>query len=255
MNKNYLRFILVVALALTSCEYTQTGSSGDRDPASQGNPDPTPTPTATPTPTPSPTATPTPKPTATPTPSSGTAKPLWEAKVADGSSWSAHVMNKLDTLGIDMLNNQPADYSTFCPAYNKFTYTQKKEFFTYLISAMAKYESAFNTNSFYKESFNDSSGNPVISRGLLQISIESGNAYGCGFRNEQELHDPYLNLSCGIRILNRWIGQRDFRIAGKVDGSWKGGARYWSVLRTTSGSYSSIVSLAKGTSLCSPTSL
>lgn len=247
MNKTYLRFLVVLALSVTACEYGENGQTVDRGPASQTNPT-APTPTATPKPSPTPTATP--KPTATPVPSTGSAKPLWESKATDGVNWTAHVMNKLDTLGVDMVDSVPADFATFCPSYKKFTYTQRKEFYTYLISAMTKYESGFDPKQFYQEGFNDSSGNPVISRGLLQISIESANSYGCGFTSSQQLHDPYLNLSCGIRILNRWIGQRDFRLAGKIDGSWKGGARYWSVLRTTSGSYSSIVGLTNGTSLC-----
>ena len=248
MNKNYFRFALVLTLAMTSCEYAQNGNTTDRGPASQTTPGTSPSPSPTPKATPAPTATP--KPTATPVPSTGSAKPLWESKVADGVNWTAHVMNKLDTLGVDMLDVVPADIATFCPSFKKFTYTQRKEFFTYLISAMTKYESSFNPNEFYREGFNDASGNAVISRGLLQISIESANSYGCGFKDAQQLHDPYLNLNCGIRILNRWIGQRDLRLAGKIADGWKGGARYWSVLRTTSGSYSSIVSLTNGTSLC-----
>lgn len=236
--------MLILALAMTSCRYTTDGmKSAGRDPSSQGS-------IGTPEPKPSPTPVP-PKPTPLPNTSSGLAKPLWEAKVADGKNWTLHVMNKLDTLGVEMLDILPTDFATFCPKYNKFTYTQKKEFWTYLISAMTQYESKFNPKARYEEDFSDSNGEPVISRGLLQISIESANSYDCGFRNTQELHDPYLNLNCGIRILNRWVGERDFRIAGKVDSKWRGGARYWSVLRTTSGSYKSIVNLTKGTALCS----
>lgn len=240
MNKNYFRFLLVLALVLTACENTDSDGTGDRGPASQTSPgtSPTPGPPATP------------KPTATPAPSTGSAKPLWESKTSQGVNWTAHVMSKLDTLGVDMVDSVPADYATFCPSYNKFTTTQRKEFYTFLISAMTKYESGFDPTQKYQEGFNDSNGNPVISRGLLQISIESANSYGCGFSDAQQLHDPYLNLNCGIRILNRWIGQRDFRLAGKINDGWKGGARYWSVLRTASGSYSSIVSLTKNTSLC-----
>lgn len=247
MSKNYIRFLLVLALGVSSCDYTDQGMTVDRSPSSQKTPGATPAPTPVATPQPHP---PNSSPTPSPTPS-GSAKPLWEAKASDGKAWTEHVMNKLDTLGVAILNGLPSDYATFCPKYKKFTYSQRKEFWTYLISAMVRYESNFNPKTSYQEGFNDSSGKPVISRGLLQISIESGNSYGCGFKNSQDLHDPYLNLNCGIRILNRWVGERDLRIAGKVSSSWRGGARYWSVLRTTSGSYSSIVSLAKGTALCS----
>lgn len=158
-------------------------------------------------------------------------------------------MNTLDTLGQDILDVVPADSATFCPNYNKFNYNQRKEFWAFLMSAMVRFESNFKPETSYQESFKDSKGNYVVSRGLLQISIESGNAYGCGFKTSQDLHDPYQNLSCGIRILNRWLG-RDGRMAGKVGDSWRGGARYWSVLRTTSGSYPKIVEMTKALPMC-----
>jgi hypothetical protein len=143
----------------------------------------------------------------------------------------------------------PEDATTFCPKYTKLSSSQRKEFWAFLISAMTKYESSFKPETQYKEAFKDSKGNNVISRGLLQISIESANGYGCGFKTVSELHDPYANLSCGIRILNRWMS-RDKRIAGKVDGGWRGGARYWSVLRSTNKPYSSIVAMTRKMSIC-----
>src|SRR5829696_2457230 len=73
-------------------------------------------------------------------------------------------------------------------------------------------------------------GNWVISRGLLQISKESGNGYGCGIVNEMVLHDPATNIACGVRIMARWIGQ-DGYIARRQNGKWRGLARYWSPFR------------------------
>ena len=211
------------------------------------------TPKPTPTPTPKPTPTPSPSPSPTPTePDTGAwdVKPLWESKVADGKEWSTHVYNALDSLGQDMLDVIPADKSLFCPKYSNLSYAQRKQYWTYVLSSMVRFESNFKTETKYTEDFNDSRGNRVISRGLLQISIESGNAYGCNFRTTADLHDPYQNLSCGIRILNRWVG-RDGRIAGKVSGSWKGGARYWAVLRAgDKESYNSIVKWSQNLAFC-----
>lgn len=175
--------------------------------------------------------------------------PLWNGKVSAAKDWTAHVDRELDRIGSDLLETVPADKNTFCPKYQNLSHAQRKQFWTFLISSMVRFESNFKTDSAYTEDFNDSSGKKVISRGLLQISIESGNAYGCGFKTTKDLHDPYQNLSCGVRILNRWMAN-DERIAGKVNGSWKGGARYWSVLRTTSGSYSSIQSWSRALSIC-----
>lgn len=170
--------------------------------------------------------------------------------MADGKSWTDHVDRELEVLGEDLLDVIPADASLFCPKYKKLSYAQRKHYWAFLISSMVRFESNFDPKLSFKESFNDSQGKPVISRGLLQISIESGNAYGCGFKTTQDLHDPKKNLSCGIRILNRWLG-RDGRIAGKVGGAWKGGARYWSVLRAgDKTSYKSIVAWSKDLSIC-----
>ena len=177
-------------------------------------------------------------------------RPLWEDKRAEGKEWTEHVERELEILGQDLLDVIPADQTTFCPRYSSLSYAQRKQYWTFLISSMVRFESNFKPEVAYTENFNDSNGRKVVSRGLLQISIESGNAYGCGFKTTQDLHDPKKNLSCGIRILNRWLG-RDGRIAGKVSGSWRGGARYWSVLRSSNSTpYNSISSWSRGLSIC-----
>lgn len=194
-----------------------------------------------------------PQPTPAPAPvpgGSSDATPLWEAKVAGSRDWSNHLYSELDRIGQDLLDVIPADAGTFCPNYKNLSYTDRKKYWIYIISAMAKFESGFDTNTKYKEDFEDNSGNNVISRGLLQISIESSKGYDCGMTDAQELHNPLKNLSCGVRILDRWVG-RDGRIGGKVNSKWRGGARYWSVLREgDKTSYKSIVSWSKALKMC-----
>jgi hypothetical protein len=154
----------------------------------------------------------------------------WESSQRDGGKWSQYVFDQLPVLGKDLIGKTPADITAFCPGYKNNSLADKKNFWVYLVSAMSELESGHNPDSKYTENFTDAHGRRVVSRGLLQISIESGNGYGCGFKNEQELHDPYKNLACGLRILNRWIG-KDGVISGKSGSSWRGGARYWAVLR------------------------
>ncbi|WP_409479507.1 hypothetical protein [Pseudobdellovibrio sp. HCB154] len=218
-------------------------------------PAPTPAPTPkppTPAPTPTPTPTPAPAPTPTPAPGADTsdAVPMWEAKVSGSREWSNHLYSELDRLGQDLLDVIPADAATFCPNYKNLTYNERKRYWIYIMSVMTKFESSFNTNTTYTEDFTDSSGKKVISRGLLQISIESANGYDCELSNAQDLHNPLKNLSCGVRILDRWVG-RDGRIAGKVDSKWRGGARYWAVLREgDKTSYKTILSSSKNLKMC-----
>jgi hypothetical protein len=156
----------------------------------------------------------------------------WEGKHADGRDWSVHTYDAVSEVASVLVSTVPSDYREFCPDYPSLSASERKNFWMYLLSAMAQYESNFRPALTYRESFRDSRGNYVVSRGLLQLSIESGNGYGCGLKQASDLHDPYTNLECGLRILGRWVA-RDKRIAGN-SGGWKGGARYWSVLRTGS---------------------
>jgi hypothetical protein len=141
------------------------------------------------------------------------------------------------------------DAKDFCP--NGLT----ERNWVHLLAAMVKYESGFKPDTSYKEcskskgTYGSSGkwfdahkaycipGDPrdegvAISRGLIQISIRSGNAYGCGLESPQELHDSATNLACAGKILKRWTAQ-DGVVAGGASGAWRGGARYWSVLRST----------------------
>lgn len=139
--------------------------------------------------------------------------------------WSWMVAKALDELGQDLMKSKPADLASYCPAAG-----DRKQCFIGILSSLAKYESGYKPASSYQESFKDSKGNYVISRGLLQISQESANGYGCGITKAEQLHDPETNLRCGVRIMNRWI-VRDGAVAGGKTSAWKGMARYWSPFR------------------------
>ncbi|MBB1487614.1 hypothetical protein [Oceanospirillum sediminis] len=138
--------------------------------------------------------------------------------------------------GRDLLKTVPDDIEMYCPAYADATRWERMQFWNRFISSLSYFESNHKNQVWYQERFNDAQGRPVISRGLLQISIESGNGYQCGLTNPQQLHDPKTNISCGVRILNRWVGQRDKVVSGNTgwlffSGSWLGAARYWSPFR------------------------
>lgn len=170
------------------------------------------------------------KPVAPPSDTVDVIRARWEAKNRDGAAWSQYVYDQIPVLAPNLLNKTAADIRTFCPNYSNLSTGDKKNFWVYLLSAMSELESGQDPTETYTENFKDAKGNYVISSGLLQISIESGNAYGCGFANQSQTLDPEKNLACGLRILNRWIGN-DGVITGKSGSTWLGGARYWSVLR------------------------
>ncbi|OBP14278.1 transglycosylase [Rheinheimera sp. SA_1] len=146
----------------------------------------------------------------------------------------------------------PKDILYFCPAYPKLHATERRKFWVGLISAMAKPESNFKPQRFYQEKFRDGKGRPVISRGLLQISIESANQqrYGCDIPYPAKLHDPRINLACGVKILSKWVSTDGVIAKHSQARIHKGGSRYWSTLRPKSGHLRAIADFTRKLPFC-----
>ena len=148
----------------------------------------------------------------------------WDTK-AEGAAWTA-----LHDHGAALVASTPGDIDAYCPTYREAGVSARTAFWVGLMSTLAKYESNYDPTVKFTEPFADSTGQPVVSRGLLQISRESANGYGCGIGNAEELHDPQTNLSCAVRILNKLV-VRDGVIAAKVGTKWQGASAYWSPFR------------------------
>lgn len=164
-------------------------------------------------------------------------KPIVESKLvlAWGEAhqdWTSHLVNEIKNSGIKSTVKTP------CPNLDLNTC------FAQLVSIMAKYESAFKTESQYKESFKDSKGNYVVSRGLLQISIESANqsAYKCNIKDATELHNPLVNLSCAVKIITYQANKSGYLMAEPKLGC----ASYFSVCRNSSSANKKIKSYLSG---------
>ena len=155
----------------------------------------------------------------------------WEKSNPSKIEWSEYAFNEIQRQGDVLTKTVPRDIGEFCPNYPSLREDEKREFWVYLLSTLSELESSHQPDCAYQESFPDSTGQLVVSRGLLQLSRESANNYGCGFKTASELYDPLRNLSCGIKILGHWVG-RHGALAGRGPKGWNGGARYWSVLRT-----------------------
>jgi len=171
----------------------------------------------------------------------------------DKAEWTAHTLKEVKDSGI--YKTLPKDVADFCPNYKFLNDPDRFEFWAQFISIMTKWESSYNTNSNtpecrtascvysggcdYKPGYgycmkggHKLDDGIVISRGLLQISLQSAQGYGCAVSVPKDLNDPLKNLSCGVKILNRFI-PKDVSIAGKLNGSWQGATKYWAVLRGT----------------------
>ena len=138
----------------------------------------------------------------------GAARTVWPK-----AEWRAHANREFARSKI--LSRAPSDAKTFCPqGMNLNNWTE-------LLGSMAKWESGFDPNQVYRESFG------VNSIGLLQLSV-SDKAYGCDFKTEADVKDPLKNISCAVRIMEKWT-LKDGVISTPAN---KGSARYWAVLRS-----------------------
>lgn len=172
----------------------------------------------------------------------------WRNVNADGS-WTLAAESAVKATKLPKL--APKDITGFCPVYDQLDTDKRTRFWAGLLSAMAKPESGFKPNTKYVEpDIVDANNQNVVSRGLLQLSMESANqkAYGCGIQKAQDLHKVDVNLTCAARILSHWV-EKDGIIAATSKPA-VGGARYWSVLRAWRGHLAEISGFTKGMEFC-----
>ncbi len=170
-------------------------------------------------------------------------------KVNKDGSWTAAAERAVQ--GTSLATLVPKDVQTFCPAYAGLDAAQRTRFWAGLLSAMARPESNFKPNTVYVEpDIRDADRQSVMSRGLLQISIESANqkAYSCAIKKAEDLHKVDVNLNCAARIM-RYLVEKDGVVAAAAKPA-VGGARYWSVLRAWRGHIDEIGGFTRGLDVC-----
>ncbi len=185
------------------------------------------------------------------------AEPLWEAKhPQSGGRWTEWTVQTLQADGSHLLAGSK-DMSDFCPAYGSISTEQKLKFWTFLISAVAQYESGLEPTLRYRESSmgrDPVTGQHVYSEGLLQLSYQDRQAYP--FCNEfdwqmdrsltvtspqRTIFDPHKNLRCGIRILDQIVGRN-----GRISFS----GHYWATLKPHNSAKRAIQALTNQISFC-----
>lgn len=167
--------------------------------------------------------------------------------------WTEHLYSEISKAK-NLTTIDPKGIRHLCPKYVNLDREKKILFWSRLISIMASYESSYNART----TFNEPSMNGVKSVGLLQLSTLSSSIgeYRCDmvvpqevYRNRnlvyndrykkiigQNLMDPKKNLSCGVRIIDYWIGRDKVMVDNVRDNSdgsryWRGLARFWGVFR------------------------
>ncbi len=116
--------------------------------------------------------------------------------------------------------NEAQDVNTFCPGYNKAPRRQQVICWLRLVGAVVQLESNFKVDDSMHEA----------DLGYASVGLFSLSRRECPLAmTEQLLHNPVLNLSCGIGKMAGLISRHGY-IAGK-DGR-RGASGYWSTLRT-----------------------
>jgi hypothetical protein len=172
----------------------------------------------------------------------------WAKKNTDGS-WTLAAKNAVSAS--KLASSEPKDINNFCPGYAHKIKEEREVFWVGLLSIIARPESNFKPETTYTESFIDGSGKKVISRGLLQISIESANQkkYNCQIAKPEDLHNPAVNIACGVKILDAWV-QTDDVVATYGNSAAKGGGRYWSTLREAKKHLPELTKFTKSLAVC-----
>ena len=140
-----------------------------------------------------------------------------------------------------MLSRQvPRDVRRFCPRFYDLDEADKRAFWAYLFQALAGAEAGLDPTTRVRHTepevavIDKVSGRWVRSEGLLQLTYEDQQRYGCNFDWEHDkvlkaddpektILDPENNLQCGIKILqNQIIDQHKPLLSS---------SGYWSTLR------------------------
>jgi hypothetical protein len=138
--------------------------------------------------------------------------------------WSAELLKAVAAHRPDLDGGNPEG---FVPGYAQLSAEAQAKYWGEFFVAVAKLESDWNPHAFYEEdeSINDSVG-------LFQISYADQQPYGLEPLDPKakSLEDPLVNIRCAVKMMAHWL-RKDGVVAGGSAGKWRGGARYWAVLR------------------------
>lgn len=174
----------------------------------------------------------------------------WETKSRpERKNWSDYTLKVIEAQFSNL--DQATDAVVFCPNYTLLEEKYKLIVWGMLISEIALHESSWNPTTRSKEGTMGVDGvtkDQVYSEGLMQLSYQDTqwSSY-CRFDWSKDkllspkdprktILNPYLNLSCGIRILAEQVARKK-KIVLKND-------IYWSVLHE-GGKFSKVPEMAK----------
>jgi len=161
-------------------------------------------------------------------PSPPTPLAIEKAKLGDDTTWDPEWDHVVETsLPGEMLSSQvPQDVRRFCPRFYQMSDADKRSFWAYFFQALASAEAGLDPQTNVRHTdpevakVDGVTHQMIRSQGLLQLTYEDQERYGCNFDWEADRHlalrdpdktilTPENNLRCGIKILhNQIIKQR-----------------------------------------------
>ncbi|WP_263416692.1 hypothetical protein [Terriglobus albidus] len=178
------------------------------------------------------------------------ATPLSEKKDELGTenawtpAWDAFIEKNLPP---EMLSTKAAKaVASYCPAFSAASEADKRAFWAYTIQAMAAAEAGLKPEATARHTqpavakTDKVTHRPMRQEGLLQLSYQDGQTYGCDFDWQADsrlglkdpartILQPERNLACGIRILKTQIIDQDKPLLSR--------SSYWSTLQPGTQSY------------------
>ena len=152
------------------------------------------------------------------------------------------------TLPQAMLSRQvPRDVRRFCPRFYQMSVLDKRSFWAYFFQALAGAEAGLDPTTRVRHTEPEVAvkdgvtGRFVRSEGLLQLTYEDQERYGCDFDWEHDrllkandpaktILQPKNNLECGVKILAKQILEQHKPLFSNTG--------YWSTLRPGNANYS-----------------
>jgi hypothetical protein len=178
------------------------------------------------------------------------ATPILAKKVELGQEthWNIE-WDKIVELAIppEMVSNQvPRDVRRFCPRFYQMQEADKRAFWAYFFQALAGAEAGLKPTTRVRHTepevavVDKVSGRMVRSEGLLQLTYEDQERYGCDFEWQKDkqlpandpgksILQPKNNLECGVKILDKQIIDQKKPLTSQTS--------YWSTLRPGTVSY------------------
>jgi hypothetical protein len=165
-----------------------------------------------------------------------------KARLGDNATWRWQwdaVIEKAIPDGL-ISSNVPGDVKFFCPRFNSMREVDKRVYWAYFFQALAGAEAGLDATSNVRHeepevAVKDSVSHRIVrSEGLLQLTYQDADRYGCQFDWEKDRNldehnpsktilQPANNLLCGVKILEFQLIQQKKPLLSKTS--------YWSPLR------------------------